>query len=160
MNKVLADMNTGTERLQAAVATLAKEPNVDPSRLVAIGFCFGGAMALHLARIGTDIKAAVSFHGALDSFHRAKRGEISARILVCHGEADELISKESIRLFHAEMKAAGAEYEFFTYPRALHGFTNPEADENGRKYGLPLAYDENADKKSWRAMSRLFTDLF
>jgi dienelactone hydrolase len=160
MTAILEDMETGTQRLRAAVAALAEVPNVDPSRLAAIGFCFGGAMALHLARIGTNIKAAVSFHGALESFHQAVPGEITAKVLVCHGEADEFISQESIEAFHQEMKAANADYEFISYPGALHGFTSPEADENGQKYGLPLAYDENADKESWRAMNRLFTELF
>jgi dienelactone hydrolase len=160
MNEVLEDMDTGTQRLQAAVAALTKQPGVDASRLAAIGFCFGGAMALHLARIGTELKGAVSFHGALDSFHKATPGTITARVLVCHGEADEFISAESIRAFHDEMESAGANYEFISYPGALHGFTNPEADENGRKYGLPLAYNESADNQSWEAMIRFFTELF
>ena len=160
MNEVLEDMGTGTQRLQAAVAALTEQPGVDSSRLAAIGFCFGGAMALHLARIGTELKAAVSFHGALDSFHQAAPGTITARVLVCHGDADEFISKESIQAFHDEMNSAGANYEFISYPGALHGCPSPEADENGRKYGLPLAYDESADKESWQAMIRLFTELF
>jgi dienelactone hydrolase len=160
MTAVLENMETGTQRLQAAVAALAEVPSVDPSRLAAIGYCFGGAMALHLARIGTDIKAAVSFHGALDSFHKVVPGEIKARVLVCHGDADEFISKESIEAFHKEMKTANVDYELISYPGALHGFTSPEADENGEKYGLPLAYNANADKESWQAMNRLFTQLF
>jgi dienelactone hydrolase len=160
MNGVLEDMETGTQRLQAAVAALAGQPGVDGSRLAAIGFCFGGGMALHLARIGTPLKATVSFPGALDSFHRAAPGTITARVLVCHGDADEFIPEESNQAFHSEMKSAGANYEFVSYPGALRGFTNPEADENGRKYGLPLAYNESADNASWQAMIRLFTDLF
>ena len=160
MTSILEDMETGTQRLQAAVAALAEEPNVDASRIAAIGYCFGGAMALHLARIGAEIKAAVSFHGALDSFQQAAPGVITAKILVCHGESDEFISKESIQAFHDEMKTSEADYEFNSYPGAMHGFTNVEADENGRKYGLPLAYDETADKESWQAMIRLFSEVF
>ena len=160
MNEVLENMEAGTLRLQAALAALIDQPGVDPSRLAAIGFCFGGAMALHLARIGTGLSGVVSFHGALDSFHEPTPGSIKARILVCHGDADEFISKESIQAFHAEMKSAGANYQFISYPGALHGFTSPEADENGRKYGLPLAYDESADKESWQAMIRLFNESF
>ena len=160
MNAVLEDMDTGTQRLQAAITALTEQRGVDASRLGAIGFCFGGAMALHLARIGTAMKAVVSFHGALDSFHQAAPGTIPERILVCHGDADEFISNESIKAFHDEMKSTGANYEFISYPGALHGFTSPEADENGRKYGLPLAYDERADKESWKAMTDLFTELF
>ena len=160
MNGVLEDMDTGTKRLQAALAALSAQPGVDASRLAAIGFCFGGAMALHMARIASPLKAAVSFHGALDSFQQAPPGTITARILVCHGAADEFISKESIQAFHDEMKIAEANYEFISHPGALHGFTSVEADENGRKYGLPLAYSESADKESWQAMIRLFTELF
>ena len=160
MNEVLEDMGAGTQRLKAAVVALTEQPGVDASRLGAIGFCFGGAMALHLARIGTSLKAAVSFHGALDSFHQTAPGSIKARVLVCHGGADEFVSKESIQSFHDEMKSAEADYEFISYPGALHGFTSPEADENGQKYGLPLAYDEAADKKSWEAMTNLFNDVF
>lgn len=160
MTGILEDMDTGTERLQAAVTALAEQPGVDTSRLAAIGFCFGGAMALHLARIGASLKAAVSFHGALDSFHQAAPGGITAKILVCHGDADELISKDSIQAFHDEMTVVGADYEFISYPGALHGFTNPEADKNGQKYGLPLAYDQSADKNSWESMNRLLSSLF
>ena len=93
MNGVLGNMEAGTLRLQAALAALIDQPGVDPSRLAAIGFCFGGAMALHLARIGAGLSGVVSFHGALDSFHEATPGSIKARILVCHGDADEFISK-------------------------------------------------------------------
>ena len=160
MNGLLEDMDTGTQRLQAAVTALTEQPGVDASRLAAIGFCFGGAMALHLARIGIALKAAVSFHGALDSFHRAAPGTITAQVLVCHEDADEFISKESIQTFHDEMKSVGTNYQLISYPEAVHGFTSPEADENGRKYGLPQAYNENADKGSWQAMIRLFTELF
>jgi len=160
MSGVLENMEAGTLRLKAALAALIGQPGVDPSRLAAIGFCFGGAMALHMARLGISLKAAVSFHGALDSFHKATPGAITAKILVCHGDADELISKESIQVFHDEMRSADANYDFISYPGALHGFTSPEADENGRKYGLPLAYNESADNESWQAMIRLFTELF
>ena len=160
MNTVLDDMDTGTKRLEMACSILAEQPGVDSSRLAAIGYCLGGAMVLHLARIGAALKAVVSFHGVLDSFYKPQPGEVKAKILVCHGGQDEYVSDESIQTFHDEMKAAEAQYEFVSYPGVLHGFTSPEADEFAEKYGLPLAYDEGTDKKSWQAMTQLFSEVF
>ena len=160
MNAVLDDMEEGTERLKRACSVLAEQPGVDSSRLAAIGYCFGGAMVLHLARIGVGLKAVVSFHGVLDSFYKPQPGKVKARILVCHGDQDEYVSDESIQAFHDEMKAAEAQYEFISYPGILHGFTSPEADKFAEKYGLPLAYDEGTDKKSWQAMTQLFSEVF
>jgi len=160
MNTVLNDMVAGTDRLQAAFSVLAEQPSVDSSRLAAIGYCFGGAMVLHMARIGMALKAVVSFHGVLDSFSEPEPGQVSAKVLVCHGENDEYVSDESIEIFHDEMKTAGAHYEFISYPGILHGFTNPDADDCAEQYGLPLAYDESADIKSWDSMKQLFSDVF
>ena len=156
MNAVLGDMDTGTKRLQAGCALLASQDDVDPSRLAAMGYCFGGAAALHCARIGMDLKAVVSFHGALGSFHKPEPGSVKARILVGHGAADALVPDEDVAAFKAEMDDARADYTFMALDGALHGFTNPEATGRGEKYGLPLAYDEAADKASWDAMLELF----
>ena len=156
MNAVLGDMDTGTKRLQAGFELLASQDDVDPSRLAAMGYCFGGAAALHCARIGMDLKAVVSFHGALGSFHKPEPGTVKARILVCHGAADVLVPEDDVAAFKAEMDEAGADYTFMALDGALHGFTNPEATGRGEQYGLPLAYDEAADKASWDAMLELF----
>ncbi|MDH3712695.1 MAG: dienelactone hydrolase family protein [Gammaproteobacteria bacterium] len=160
MNTVLEDMETGTARLKAGFATLQDHESVDGSRMAAIGYCFGGAMVLHMARIGMPLKGVVSFHGALGSFHRPAAGEVQAKVLVCHGAADEFVPQSDIDNFKAEMDAAGANYEFVAYDGALHGFTNKAADENGKKYGLPLAYNEAADQGSWQAMQGLFEEIF
>ena len=85
MNAVLEDMKTGTARLEAGYQTLQQHERVDGSRVAAIGYCFGGAMVLHMARIGMPLKGVVSFHGALGSFHKPAPGEVKAAVLVCHG---------------------------------------------------------------------------
>lgn len=160
MNGVLGDMAMGTARLKAGYATLCGQSTVDGDRTGAIGFCFGGAMVLHMARIGMPLSAVVSFHGALGSFHTPEPGSVKARILVCHGAADAMIPDADVQAFKAEMEAAGADYRFIAYQGAMHGFTSREADINGEKYGIPVAYDEAADRESWQAMQDLFNKVF
>ncbi len=159
MNGVLEDMQTGTTRLQTAVQTIKDQPQVDSSRVAAIGYCFGGAMALHLARIGEPLRAVVSFHGALGSFHQAAAGEVKARILVCHGGDDAMVSNDDVAAFKNEMDDAKADYEVIVYPGAQHGFSSPEADQNGAKYGIPVGYNADADSGSWDAMLKLFGEV-
>ena len=159
MNSVLGDMDAGTARLKAAFDTLAGHASVDAGRMAAIGYCFGGAMVLHGARIGMDLKGVVSFHGALGSFHKPARGEVTASVLVCHGAADSLVSDEEIAGIRQEMADADADFRFVAYEGALHGFSNPQATANGKKYGLPLAYDEAVDKRSWDDMKALFAEI-
>ena len=159
MTAVLDDMDTGTARLKAAYEALSGHTSTN-NHLAAIGYCFGGAMVLHMARIGMQMDAVASFHGSLGSFHKPGPGEVKAKVLVCHGAADEFIPEDDITNFKAEMEAAGADYEFIAYEGALHGFTSKEATNNGKKYGLPLAYDEAADQQSWQAMLDLFGKVF
>jgi len=159
MNAVLEDMDSGTARLKAGYDALRGHASSN-GHTAAIGYCFGGAMVLHMARIGMDLDAVVSFHGALGSFHKPGPGEVKAKVLVCHGAADEFIPEDDINNLHEEMTSAGADYQFVAYEGALHGFTSKEATSNGQKYGLPLGYDENADRQSWQAMLDLFAKVF
>ena len=156
MNSVLSNMDEGTRRFKSAYRLLAAQDCVDATRMAAIGYCFGGAVVLHGARIGMDLKAVVSFHGSLGSMHKPEPGGIKANILVCHGAADSLVPDADVDAFKAEMAAAHAACDFKAYPGALHGFSNPEASANGKKYGLPLAYDEAVDRQSWDDMNALF----
>lgn len=156
MNAALADRPALEARFRAAHERLKAEPNVDPSRVAAIGYCFGGAVVLHAARIGLPLAAVASFHGALGSFHTPAPGTVNAKVLVCHGAADALVPDADLAAFEQEMRNAKADYRVVKYPGALHGFTNPEADENGTKHGIPLAYDAAADRQSWEDMRELF----
>jgi len=109
---------------------------------------------LHMVRIGMPLRGVVSFHGALGSFHKPAPGSVKAKVLVCHGAADSLISKDEIAAFEQEMDHAKADYQFVAYPNAKHSFTNPEATENGKRFGIPLAYDADADRRSWEDMKQ------
>ena len=160
MTGVLNDMDKGTAALRAGYELLLDQPGVDRQRSAAIGYCFGGAMVLHMARIGMPLSAVASFHGALGSFHTADPGSIGAKILVCHGAADSMVSMDDLDGFKNEMNAAQADYEVLLLDGAKHGFSNPQADINGEKYGLDLAYSQAADEKSWAAMRALFDKVF
>ena len=160
MNGVLGDMDSGTAALRAGHELLLQQPGVDPARTAAIGYCFGGAMVLHMARIGMPLAAVASFHGALGSFHPPQPGEVKARMLVCHGAADSMVSMDDLEAFKHEMDAAEAEYEVLLLDGAKHGFTSQEASVNAEKYGLDVGYDEAADRQSWSAMTDLFGRVF
>ena len=156
MNTVLEDNQAIKSRVEAAYKVLKEHALSNSDRLGAIGYCFGGALVLNMARMGMELRAVVSFHGALDSFFSPSPGDVKAKVLVCQGEADEFISKEAIEQFKSEMDTAGADYEFISYHGAFHGFSNPAADERGRKFNIPLAYNESADRNSWQSMKDLF----
>jgi dienelactone hydrolase len=160
MTGVLNDMDTGTAALKAGYELLLSQSGVDPKRTAAMGYCFGGAMVLHMARIGLPLSAVASFHGALGSFHTAEPGSIQARLLVCHGAADSMVTMDDLEGFKQEMETAQADYEVLLLADAKHGFSNPQADVNAEKYGIDLGYQQSADEKSWEALQALFNQVF
>ena len=125
-----------------------------------MGYCFGGAIVLHQARLGVPLRAVVSFHGSLGSFHKPAKGEVRARVLVCHGAADSLVPDEDVDNLAKEMQDAEADYRFEAYPDALHGFSNPGADAKAAAYGMPVGYDAAADERSFASMRTLFAEVF
>jgi dienelactone hydrolase len=133
---------------------------VDPAEIAAMGYCFGGGVVLNMARQGIDLKGVVSFHGNLAAVKPAQPGEAKAKILVLHGEDDKFTTAEQIDAFKKEMKDAGADFQFITYPGAKHGFTNPDADTYARKFNLPLGYNAEADRKSWEELGRFLSLIF
>jgi len=147
-------------RFEAARDFLNSQPDVDPEQNAAIGYCFGGGVVLEMARSGADLDGVVSFHGSLGGGGTASPGEVKARILVLNGADDPFVTAEQIAAFKAEMDAAGADYTFINYPGAKHSFTNPGADAFGEKFGLPLAYDAEADADSWAEMQAFFQSVF
>lgn len=137
-------------RFEAALDLLKGQPGVDPQRIGAIGYCFGGGVVLNMARIGEPLKVVESFHGPLATDHPAQKGKVKARIASFSGQADPFIPAKQVAAFRQEMKKAGIKALIVTYPGAKHSFTNPGATEYGKKFNLPLAYDAKADKDSWK----------
>ena len=144
-------------RFNAALEVLRKSPHVDPTKLAAIGYCFGGGVVLGMARSGVDLAAVVSFHGVLATRTPAEKGMVKARLLVLDGGADPMVPPEQVQAFKDEMTAAGARFDVIIYPGARHSFTNPRADKAGME---GLAYDAVADRKSWEAMLEMFRQVF
>ena len=149
---VRKDMDGAEKRFRAAMSLLSSQPDVDGTRIAAIGYCFGGGIVLEMARRGVDLDGVVSFHGSLPTQTPAKAGGVKAKVLVLNGAADPFVKPEQIEAFKKEMQSAGVDYRFVNYPDAVHAFTNPDATANGKKFNLPLAYDANADKQSWAEM--------
>jgi dienelactone hydrolase len=147
-------------RFMGGLDFLKSQPVVDPTRIAAIGYCFGGGIVLNMAREGVDLKGVVSFHGGLAPVKPAQKGAVKARILVLHGEADTTSTPEQVAAFKKEMDAAGADYRFISYPGAKHAFTNPDADAAAREYNLPIGYNADADKQSWEEMRAFFKEIF
>jgi dienelactone hydrolase len=119
----------------------------------------GGAIVLSAARQGLDLDAVASFHGALGGLAPIK-GPIKAKILVCHGADDSFIPPETVETFKKEMKDANADLKFVSYSGAKHGFSNPAADENGKKFEIDLAYNAQADTESWKELKALLEAVF
>ena len=160
MNKLLSELEKNSKELLTHLEELKKLKQVDETKTAVIGYCLGGALSLHLARLGTDIKGTVSFHGDLEAQIAIQANQVKAKVLVCHGSADSMIPEEKVTQFKKEMETAGVDYKFIGYPEALHGFTNPQATENGKKFGIPIAYQEEADKASWKEMQSFFSQIF
>jgi dienelactone hydrolase len=130
---------------------------VDPTKLAAIGYCFGGTTALELARTGPPLAAVVSFHGGLTSERPEDWANVKAKVLVCHGAADTLVSLEQLASFQRAISRTDVDWQVQVYGGAAHGFTNPELEGAD----VPnLAYHAAAHRRSWAAMLDLFAEAF
>lgn len=154
------DRNLMRSRARAGLNVLTSQEKVDKTNIGVIGYCFGGTAALELARAGTDVKSVVSFHGGLATTMPAQAGDVKARLLVLNGGADPLVSDKEKQDFINEMTAAKADFRSIDYPGATHAFTNPDATEIGKKFNIPVAYNKDADERSWDEMQRNLADVF
>lgn len=143
-------------RARAAWQYLGNHPQVDPGRIAAIGYCFGGMTVLELARSGAGIKGAVSFHGNLDTPLPAEAANFTAKVLVLHGAEDPHVPEQQILDFKNEMRAAKADWQMVYYSGAVHAFTVPEA---GNDPARGAAYDATADRRSWQAMRHFLEEI-
>lgn len=155
MMELVGDPPLFRRRLAAAYQAVRALDGVDPARMGAIGFCFGGLAAILAARMGLALRGVVSFHGLLKIGERLE-GPVRARILVLHGQDDPMAPPSDVGAFAEEMKRSNAEWQLHAYPGVMHAFTNPKA--NDPAFGT--VYDADADRRSWTEMTRFFEDVF
>src|SRR5690242_4073787 len=154
---VMKDAKVMERRFNAAREQLAKQASVNPQRIDAVGYCFGGAVVLNMARAGADLAAVAGFHASLGLNTPAPApGTVKAKILILNGADDPFVKQEQYETLKKDLDAAKADYRIVTYPGAVHAFTNPEATALGEKFKLPLKYDANADQQSKAEANKLF----
>jgi dienelactone hydrolase len=145
------------QRARAGLDILKSNSLVDPAKIAAIGYCFGGTTVLELAYSGADLAGVVTFHGGLTAPKPDDLSRIKTRFLICHGANDGFISGDAINAFQEGMRKSGVDWQMIFFGGAVHGFTNPGAD----KYGIKgLAYNKLADERSWQYMQIFFKEIF
>lgn len=152
MMQTFADADTIVNRAKAGLDTLAAQPEVNPTQLAAIGFCYGGKVVLDLARSGAPLKAVATFHATLTPKAPAVEGQIQGEILVLHGELDSMVTLDDVASFREEMHAAKVDHEVIIFEDAKHGFSNPLADERAKANSVDLGYNPEAERQGLDAM--------
>jgi dienelactone hydrolase len=156
VGEAMKDQAVMTARFNAALDVLKADTHVDPERIGAVGYCFGGMVVLSQARSGADLDAVASFHGALPS-GPVDSGAVKAHVLVATGGADPFVPAEAVEAFRQTMAAAGAAIHVVTYADAKHGFTNPDAASFGMEQ---LAYNAAADSASFAALRAMLGEVW
>jgi dienelactone hydrolase len=143
-------------RVTAALEAIRKAPGVDPARIAAIGYCFGGSTVLELARSGADVKGVVSFHGGLGT-GTPDASKVKAKVLALHGADDPFVPPAEVAAFEDEMRKGNVDWQLVKYSGAVHSFTNPESGTDNSK---GAAYNAVADRRSFQAMKDFFAEIF
>lgn len=144
-------------RFKAAREQLAKQASVNPQQIGAVGYCFGGAVVLNMARSGADLAAVAGYHATLGLNTPAPApGTVKAKILILNGADDPFVKREQYDALKKDFDAAKADYRIVEYPGAVHAFTNPEATELGKKFNLPLRYDAKVDEEAKAEATKFF----
>ncbi|MBV9273040.1 MAG: dienelactone hydrolase family protein [Verrucomicrobia bacterium] len=145
-------------RAKGGLESLIARPEVDSSRVGAIGYCFGGTMALELARDGSQIAGVVGFHSGLATVAPQDARNIKGKVLVCIGADDPVIPADQRTDFEREMRNGGVDWQMHLYGGVVHSFTNPEADKAGRTE--ISRYNAKAADRSWASMLAFLKEIF
>jgi dienelactone hydrolase len=151
------DPALGIRRFRAALDYVRGLPEVNPTRVAAIGYCFGGTVSLDAAWAGIDLRGVVSFHGGLTTPTAAQADGVKASILVCHGADDPLASEEVVDGFEKSMRENKFDWELVQYGGAVHSFTNPAADGS---FNPGVKYNATAAARSWEVMQSFLAERF
>ncbi len=157
LQPLYAEPSRTRARARGGLDTLRARAEVDAGRIAAIGFCFGGTMALELARAGADLRAVVGFHSGLaTTAPKTDAKAIKARVLVCIGADDPLIPAAQRADFESEMREGGVDWQMHLYGGTVHSFTNKEASK--RNMPDTIRYSPETDARSWASMQQLFAE--
>jgi dienelactone hydrolase len=143
-------------RMKLALEQIRHQTEVDPERIAAMGFCFGGLCVLDLARMGADVLGVASFHGLFGPPGNTKGNRISAKVLVMHGWDDPMVTPDQVVALAAEMTAMGADWQIHGYGNTMHAFTNPAAND----IASGTVYDVDADRRSWQNLQLFLAEIF
>ena len=160
MAGVMSDPAALEKRFNTALKLLREHPRTEQAKVAALGYCFGGGVVLHMARQGIELAGIASMHGILSSPVPAESGAVKSPLKIYTGGADPFVPTEQVSGFVTEMLQAGARFDLITFPGAQHAFTNPAASGVGEQFGIPLAYDANADRASWAGFTQFLQDVF
>lgn len=154
---LLDDREGLKERLLCAVAAAKSLPYVDPDKIAAIGFCFGGLCALDLARATTpDIKGVISFHGLFFPPNLGEQKKIEAKILILHGWEDPLATPENVISITEELTKADADWQLHAFGKTKHAFTLPSANDISKGN----FYNAMSANRAWQAAENFLSEIF
>ena len=159
MNAAFKDWKTSQARFNKAKEALQAHNTVDPKQIGAIGFCFGGAASIRMARGGADLDGIVAFHSALPL--EPAITNMKASVLVINGSEDSFLKPESVGSFSSQMVAGNVDFTYLNMAGVKHSFTNKQADEFDKKFKIGnLEYNKQADERSWSVMQNFFQRIF
>lgn len=147
-------------RFNKARQILMDHKTVKKGKIAAQGYCFGGSVVLNMARSGADLDGVVSFHGSLGGALMAEPDNVKARVRVFTGGADDFVPPKQVADFVQEMQKAGVDLTLTTFPGVKHSFTNPDAGRYAKKFNMPVGYDKEAAKRSWRETLEFYREIF
>jgi dienelactone hydrolase len=153
------DPDLAKSRVDAAIREIKQFAQTDPANIAAIGYCFGGYVVLNAAKLGSDLKGVVSFHGILGGAP-VRKDLLKAKILICQGAIDQIAPMKDYYSLKHKLDSIGADATFKVYANATHMFTNPDATRIGKEFNLPVEYNAQADKESWNDMKAFFKRIF
>ncbi len=156
MDALKEDRPALQQRMLLSLQTMKNQPEVDSSRVAALGFCFGGLSVLDLARTGEDLAGVISFHGLFEAPGNTAGNTIKAKVLALHGWDDPLARPDRVSALADEMTAMGADWQLHAYGNTMHAFTNPAANDSERG----TVFNAAADRRSWTAMRNFLQELF
>lgn len=157
--EVMSNIDMAQKRFDAALELLKEQPTVDPDKIAVIGYCFGGSVALTMANMGANIEVVAAFHSGVQLPVMPNK-KLKAVVLVCNGADDPFIDQGSVTAFKSGLDSLNADYQYVAYPGVVHSFTSKYADSLGKKFNLPLAYNAEADRKSWQSLQNLLNRVF